>query len=294
MVQRMKTWIRIIVVAPLVAATPALGAVTTCGTTCSSDCQLGANLSCQSGETGVTLANGADLDMRGFDIVCPNGCTAAVTMTGTNSRVINTGSDDPNDPEPKITGFYDTGAINCGKKAGSSVLGITVRAFWFSNAGITNCQFVSGSKVIGVPILDSSYPPLDTPIYPTIGIMHTAINASDVISSTFIADVRNGISRVPSTASNALLNIAFDTIDARLTVPGQSIGCAINGLGDQAHGLSIHDDVFAGDSQSAPICVGNATGVAYSNNFCRTHNAACAACIASGQCAGTGTGTSVP
>jgi len=174
------------------------------------------------------------------------------------------------------------------------VIGITVRAHWFTNAGITNCQFVSGSKVIGVPILDTSFPPLDTPIYPTIGIMHTAITASDSISSTLIMDVRNGISRVPSTASNALLGIASDTIDARLTVPGQSMGCAINSLGDQVHPLSIHDDVFAGDSQTAPICVGSMTGNVYSNNFCRAHNAACAGCIASGQCASTGTGTSVP
>lgn len=66
--------------------------VTSCNATCTTNCYLQNNQSCSNGQ-GITLNNGADLDMCGHSLTCTNvDCTskAAVSMTASGSQLVNT------------------------------------------------------------------------------------------------------------------------------------------------------------------------------------------------------------
>jgi len=67
--------------------------VTSCDTTCTSNCDLAVDLNCLA--YAVTLANGADFDFKGHTIGCSfaGSCGgSAIRMTGNNSIVKDSGN----------------------------------------------------------------------------------------------------------------------------------------------------------------------------------------------------------
>lgn len=107
-------------------------------------CKLGANLICGPLETAVTLNDGIDLDMNGRDITCtavaPDTCGPAITMTASNSQILNDSSQ-----ERKIAGRFAT-AVDCAHYSGSQVKNVTLEG---ALRAIFGCSVVSGSVLRG-------------------------------------------------------------------------------------------------------------------------------------------------
>jgi hypothetical protein len=120
--------------------------VTSCSDSCSSNCELQNDLDC-SGQSGITLNSGADLDMHGHSLTCSSSCpSAAVTMTASSSVVKNlsTGA------ESAISGAFSTG-VNCAGKTSSEVTGIRIDLTTTTPTAVTglaNCARVDNNVIV--------------------------------------------------------------------------------------------------------------------------------------------------
>jgi hypothetical protein len=110
----------------------------------SNNCKLVADIDCDSDNNEkITLANGNDLDLNGYDISCATGvdCTTPIVITGSGSIVKNTGA-----PTSKIAGAFDVG-VDCGGYSNTKVLGITLELTDDQADGIIGCRVVENNVV---------------------------------------------------------------------------------------------------------------------------------------------------
>ena len=151
-----KTWstLAVVVTIALLCAAPAVAAVqeiSNCDANvdpdvnCSSDnCKLTADIDCDSDNNEkITLANGKDLDLNGFDISCTPSvdCTTPIVITHDGSIVENKSAS-----RSAIKGDFDIG-VDCSGKANTKVLGLEFELTKNSANGITGCRVVEGNVV---------------------------------------------------------------------------------------------------------------------------------------------------
>jgi hypothetical protein len=272
-------------------ATPVFSAVTTCGTTCTSDCELGANLSCTPSQNGVTLSNGADLDMKGYNIECnsnTSACGTAIRMTAANSVVRNTVAETYTDPGPYILRGWSVGidcdVTNGAGQSGSAVLGIKMRGYWQFGA-IVNCQTVDGNAIIGMPAPSTT--PLSFFHLPPTGIVHGNVSNSDAIVNNFISNVETGIMRYPDGPSTTLTisNNTFNVYDLSVITTAYN-GSPIDLLNGSTQAATITDNIFTGDARLPVIRLdsGEESVTTVSNNVCKSPLFGCSACVSDGLC----------
>jgi len=204
------------------------------------------------GDLGVTLNSGADLDLNGKTITCLAGqnCSAAITMTSTNSVVSGPGN---------IAGSFSK-IVNCVGKVGSRVTAVHFDGV--TDDGLSDCRKVDGNVLIGetgagraVTITTSDSVTINDNYIEgpfSYGVLYTNSIAYGLVSHNMF----NGpISRpiyVQNWNSATVANNAF---------------------------------MMADTQTNAPIDVGTPVdSYLYSGNICDTNSAGCAACIAAGRC----------
>ncbi len=254
--------------------------VTHCGTTCSTDCVLGADIACQPGQDGITLTNGASLDMRDLSITCDNGypggstdsCGNAVTMLSPNSRVFTSST---SSFRPSIVGVWNN-AVDCRSQVTTTVKGISIRGYW-NNAAITGCHLVLLNTIEGVPDPVGSF--VDTTFWswPTRCVHHPATpELYDVVQSNHLAGCNSAVTSIASA-----LAVDDNTMDCRDNLPVlASFGCLqVNGPGT----IRISNNVLTGDSRS--VMHPQASSILFQNNLCKLSTMrGCAQCVSKGQC----------
>lgn len=272
--------------------------ITTCGVTCTSNCELGSNIVCTDGQDGVVLANGADLDLRGFDVRCTHDsydpvdaanintmCGVAVTVTGTGSRIFSSSSLDPTDPTPRVRGAWAYG-IDCQAKASSEVRGIRIELAG-SVSAIDRCVIVEQNTVLGLPVIAYADPEHAIYSYPSIGIRVGGVTSrvvDNLVDGFFNPINRAGSGGVYLTFENNMINYrdyfhplgTTFAIDFRSSTPRPG---------------TVRENVVAGDGIRQPIA-STGSGLTYDANTCRTGLLGCSACITSGNCDATSVCTS--
>lgn len=125
------------------ARADAVTLVTSCSFTCSSNCVLQNDFSCN-GQSGVVLNSGADLDMQGHFLTCTSNCPAAAIAITASGSVVNNDTGAASGLEGGVSGAFTTG-IDCQNSASSQVRGLRVED---AVNGILNCGKVSNNVVI--------------------------------------------------------------------------------------------------------------------------------------------------
>ena len=275
--------------------------VTSCGTTCSSNCELAANLVCTPTQIGVTLTNGADLDMRGFDIRCEiddddpiasyDRCAKGIRVTGANSTVFSSGPGDPADPTPRVRGPW-LNAIDCTGSTNSSVLGITIYQALLGGSGhpadpaVNACAIVEDSTIIGKPV---AYPISDGNggarilyKYPSVGIwlannsVRTYRNYIDGFG--YAAIFRTPKGNAPVDAEDNAINYR-DLVDAYIA---NAYAIDFLRLTNDFYGV-FFGNVIVGDGMSNLFNSSPGT-IGWGNNTCRRGLANCEQCVTSFDC----------
>jgi hypothetical protein len=260
--------------------------ISSCGATCTGDCVLVNDLVCPYGTGAAVTLNGAfaTLDMQGHDIDCHYGCTNGVLMTGAQSGVFSTGTQDPGDPAARIVGRFNRG-IDCQNKTASTVQDITLQGLW--QAAIFACTQVSDNTITGAHQEEGS---VSYPTVSNIGIYYQSSVSGDFIVHNYVDGVRRAIVRAPSGANTQLL-ITDNIINHRNYSPGSAQPAAIDMASPVPHSQIIRNNVFTGDG-GAPIATSPNQSNTYVNNVCKFPLAGCANCVAAGQCVASGTTTS--
>lgn len=277
----------------LLQPTPANAAViSTCPATCSSDCQLGENFVCPvDTPVGVTLTNGADLDLAGNDLKCfayegdSDGCGTAV-VAGANSRVWTSVPRSQNRPRSRIVGRWARG-INCSGGAQTRVSGIQLRGWFGVDGAVIGCQTVEDNTVIGEPQLafHGGSASLDPPKY---GIRARTAAGSNVVARNFVEGFVSPIYR-PSSPGPGALTIENNTISYRDHGPSATQATAINLFSTVSAPATVSNNIIFGDGK-APLIYTNPSHSSFtlSNNVCKGLSAGCDDCVATGKCVASG------
>jgi hypothetical protein len=237
----------------------------------------------------VTLTNGADLDLAGFNIHCDAGettfnglCQNAVRMMAANSVV--TGA-----PTSRITGTWYS-PIDCAGYQGSRVEGVIIEGFWPTvGAGIYGCQFVENNVIQGEQQPGSGL--LVPAVHPGFGIRRIPIDSNDLIAGNYVSGCHTGITTNPSTA---LVTIDQNTVSLpRFVFHFGDGGIDILHPNPALNPAVITNNVVVGSGLGLPIrqLFAN-TNVVHDNNVCRAGLQACASCVAAGYCDAVGSVTS--
>lgn len=287
----------VMVVASTVHAFP----VTSCGVTCTTDCELAANLVCDPSQTAVTLVNGADLDMRGYDIRCVideedpidsmDSCATGVRVTGANSAVFSSASLDLNDPTPRIRGPWSY-AVDCSGSTNSRISGITISqaragstVAGYSNPAIQFCSTVEDNTILGLPVIAVNGYHLEYR-YPTLGILMGNNNA--VARRNYLDGFLTSIYR--TTGGTNPITIQDNVINYREHNLGLVGSFAIDLLrlspapSGTAPGL-ISNNLILGNGINAIFNTGaSSSGTTFTGNTCRKGVLGCQISINALQC----------
>lgn len=242
-------------------------AINSCTATCTSNCYLLNSLSCTNGQ-GVTLSNGADLDMCGKHITCTDtylgACIskAAVTMTHSSSRVYSSVA--PATATAGVNGVWLID-IDCAGKTGSRVDGLD---FTTSNYGTVNCATVENNFFNGLGV----------------GVSTNGIANSDSINDNHIIIGYGGAGIMTNGASEDIA-IFHNLIELRYSDGlGGGTGIDISGATDAStvSGNVIIADNSAGTIIAVPYPLNFTLQV--QDNVCDPEITDCAACRTAGYC----------
>jgi hypothetical protein len=260
---RITVWCVVTLIALIGRAVPANAScatgpfVTSCPSTCTTNCYLHGNVSCTSGH-GITLNSGAKLDMCGFSLICtdPVLCSlpAAVYMTASSSAVLNSSS------APGIISGLWTQGIDCSSKTGTKVTGIRFDGPAFA---ITDCAKIEQNVIVNG----------NNAIYIYAGAANT-----DVIDNNYISVIGAGI----LVDSGDIYKI---TIDHNIIATGSTGYDAIDVSRTSATSYTISNNIFFSQVGTVPIVPSLYWPGTYSDNYCDPNSSACAACVSNGYCA---------
>lgn len=277
----------------LLQPTPANAAViSTCPATCTSDCQLGPDFVCPVDTlVGVTLTNGADLDLAGNDLKCSayegdfESCQTAVSA-GPNSRVWTSVPRSPAHNGSRIVGRWTSGVVCTGGGAQTRVSGIQLRGWFSGDAAILRCQTVEDNTVIGEPglVFGGTSASLFPPSY---GIVARTATGSNSIARNFIEGFISPVYRSPTPGPGAL-TIENNTISYRDHGPTATQATAIYLFATVDRPATVANNIIYGDGKAPLIYSNPSHSVTLSNNVCKGLSAGCADCVASGKCAANG------
>ncbi len=270
----------------LVRPADATQVVTTCGTTCTSDCQLGNNLVCGTGQSGVTLANGADLDFKGFSIFCNatlgNLCDVAVKMLSAGSVV---GTTVLLNPKSAIAGAW-AHAVDCQGQANSVVSGLQIRGFW-SESAINSCSSVVSNVIEGVPDTGSFFNTDDSGyffVWPPVCVNQSPISFTDSVTQNHIAGCNIAIRR---TSGGMVGTVDKNNVECHDDPPIYPAYACI-----EVNGAALlSKNILTGDSAKVINSQGQ-TNVTYDSNICKFGMPGCGACVSQGKCVASATTTS--
>lgn len=220
-------------------------------TVCTSNCILKTDIVCAHGNPnhqGITLTNGADLNMDGWDITftgTPSGTLPAkVAVTaGSNSIVKNTSNN-----ESVISGPFSQlfgGGVKCVTATGTKVSGIRVSVS--SGYGIMDCRTVEDSVV----------------------------ESSSTVSGVGIKDVQT-VTNNSVTGFLTGIGGAYAVIDRNLVTTTAAGNKGISG----GTGSSVTGNVILGpgDLITAP------GSISVADNYCDVNSTNCASCVSAGYC----------
>ena len=266
--------------------------ITTCGVTCTSDCELGSNIVCADSQNGVVLSNGADLNLRGFDIGCEydsrdpvnspdlGSCGVAVRMTGAGSRVFSSSSLDSADPTPRIRGVW-TNAIECQAMASSEVSGITIELAGWGKA-VERCAIVERNSIWGRPLFEGvvAFDGVHFLFgYPNVGVHIGGVTLR--VSDNVVDGFEYPITRLGTGGTQPLL-VENNVVNHRdYYHPFPSAGFDLTGSSRPG---TIRENVVVGDGIRYPIKYGPGGGFTFDANTCRTGHLECNNCLATGLC----------
>jgi hypothetical protein len=293
---RMRTHILALSVGALIASfvPPRVYAVviTTCGTTCGSSCELGNNIECGSGQSGVTLTNGASLDMKGHYIWCDVGaggnCSSGVVMAGNGSAVFTSVNPIYSAVPAGILGNWSRG-VDCATKPGSGVSGIMFRGV-FGDAAIYNCQAVLGNTITEWPDPVFTGPDQSTGAYvewPHTCIVHHSISNADIIQDNRIDGCNTSVQSI----GTLKLEFSFNNVNCHdLEPPLSGVPPCIN-FGTAARAGLVANNVIVGDTRGVTIQT-PASGVTFQNNVCKVGVRSCQQCVDQNKCVSVGSASS--
>ncbi|SRR6266404_1388047 len=282
-------------IAPLAAHKAYAISVMTCGTTCTSDCELAKNLTCGPGDFGVTLAAGALLDMKGFYIACngpgSDSCDRAVIMSGAGSTVFSSVAIGGSGLPSAIQGNWLRG-VDCAANANSRVTGITFRGFFtdsYTGGAIYQCQTVDNNIVTGWPNPGTLSP--DSAVGYFAGwtrncIVHTSISNLDLIIDNHVDGCFSAVRRASGTLA---LTIDSNNVNCHDLWPGITAPCI--DLASTSRPSTVSNNVMEGDTRGLVIQAPT-SGATFHNNVCKLGMAGCSACVSQGRCVASGTTTS--
>ncbi len=216
---------------------------------------LGGDYNCTNGQ-GITLQNGADLDMHGHTLTCVSsvcGNKAGVTMTGDSSVVKNLDAAH----EAKILGpFFPS--IDCASHTGSKVTGIHFEGQ--ANYGTVNCSKVESNVFLGSQVGN---------------ITSSGVSNSDHIGDNYIAISHN--------TAISLFGNKTTGIDHNLIVLEQLTGTGSAPVGIElsaTNSVSATNNIFMGQG-GAPF---SGTPATVGSNYCEPESTDCQTCIGDGSC----------
>jgi hypothetical protein len=223
---------------------------------------------------GIKLDNGADLDMKGWDISCKAGstCTYPAVRMENGSILKNTGAS-----ESAITGVFSGDAVDChyiyAGGGSAKVDGIKVNVT--AARGIGDCQEVQNSVVL---FSNLASVPAAAGIHLDVGL--STGGAHD-----------NYIDGWPGSGVRVTYNNG-KPIDHNLIVVRDYSGVASYGISvsNSAASESVTDNVLFGESTlGGLINVVNTPNITISGNSCDPNTASCLSCVGAGRCVGTPT-----
>jgi hypothetical protein len=246
--QSPKAWIAAVGFAAGVAlfTSPAAAVVlvTDCTATCSSNCELQSDLSCN-GKNGITLNSGADLEMAGHTLSCTSNCPAAAVTIGASGSIVHNDAGNAVGVEGGIDGSFTVG-VNCASKSGSTVRGIRVENVGY--VGTENCAKVQDSILIGPGTAWTG------------AIYTTGVSNTDYIRNNYIENWDIGIS-VGGSNDNEIANnqIVVRDVGSGVYEAGISLSPGWSGT------ITIADNAFYGNPtggellrfSGAPTLAGN-------------------------------------
>jgi hypothetical protein len=223
--------------------------ISTCTETCSSNCTLTQNVTCEF-EDGIVLTSGADLDLNGYQISCNHNCPqSAVKIAGSGSVVKSL-----NGPG-YITGGF-TYQVNCQAYATSEITGIQINAF---HHGLKDCARVHNNLIQGGRGSGS------------IGVSTTGVANTDYIRDNWIEEFETAI--LANTAHD--LDIEHNQIGLReITVAGPTSEVGISASTSGSADITILYNTFHGDATSADV-ISVSGSVDIAGNACDPDNALC-------------------
>jgi hypothetical protein len=229
--------------------------ISTCGQTCTTDCELANDILCDATVAwGVRLSNGADLDLRGHKLQC-SGCdpyAAGVLVDSTSNLSVITNGGTPD--LGQILGPWDVG-VDCQHASGSRVIGIHVVGSY--NVGITNCRKVDGNVVVDVA---------------GSGIANDNIAGPDYIRDNL---VKGGVTGIAVGGSGSA-DIEYNVI-VRTSLFGIEISQA------SSTSLAVRGNVFFHGAGPTNVINGTSNHI-FSGNVCDNSVSWCVTCINAGKC----------
>lgn len=220
-------------------------------------CQLANDVPCEAyDDEFIDLKDGTDLDMNGYDLDCPPPgpvCTRAILMRAANSVVFNSAAGE--------SLIYDkfTSAVQCDKKSGSTVEGITSLR---NTNGILDCDTVTNNVVQegGSGLLQTG--------------IRVNVNAASTIEDNFVDGHDIGI---------WVWNLGSPTVDHNIidALDGEVNWGIVNSGNSSA---TIEDNVVMGAGQDANSKVVSASAGSVSGNICSQDHADCGKCRTDGLC----------
>jgi hypothetical protein len=230
-------------------------AVTTCNTTCTSNCYLYNDINCTTGQ-GITLSSGVDLDMCGRSLTCTSlicASKAAVTMSASGSQVDNSASG--SGFISKIAGPWSTG-VDCASKGSSRVSGIRFENNYGNS--VVDCHKIDANVVINAG--------------GWAFVVNTGVTNTDQIVDNYVQS-----SQAISISSSTNFDISHNLFAMDPNVPARGIDATA-----ATGSFSIADNIFM--NEGTPIEHDTSTSGTYSDNFCDPFTSGCASCKTNGEC----------
>lgn len=224
-------------------------------TTCTANCELITNITCNRSNpnhNGITLTNGADLNMKGWSITFTGtGNLKSAITVGANSTVKNTEND-----ESKVMGLYEgtTPAIKCTTADNSKVSGIRVDIS--EGSGISGCEIVEDNVIISATTSAGN------------AVSGNYQASGTVVSNNYISGFYSAIFVRPGIVDNNFIQTSAGQ-DNTITA------------GSPGTGTAITDNIIMGPADEI---IDLASGATASGNSCDTTTTACGTCVTNGHC----------